>query len=85
VHGGPRLWQIVKTGSSFASQSEMPVTFGLGRATAVDSIRVTWPSGRVDTVAGVQGDQAITIKEGAGAVKTESIVRTARQSAAARR
>jgi hypothetical protein len=85
VHGGPRLWQIVKTGSSFASQSEMPVTFGLGRATAVDSIRVTWPSGRVDTVAGVQGDQAITIKEGAGVVKTESIVRTARQSAAARR
>jgi len=68
VHGGPRLWQIVKTGSSFASQSEMPVTFGLGRATAVDSIRVTWPSGRVDTVAGVQGDQAITIKEGAGVV-----------------
>jgi len=33
----------------------------------------------------VQGDQAIMIKEGAGVVKTESIVRTARRSEAARR
>src|SRR5207244_4014202 len=40
VHGGPRSWQLVKTGSSFASQSELPLTFGLGRAASVDSIRV---------------------------------------------
>src|SRR6185295_5301412 len=33
---GTRLWQIVKTGSSYASQSELPLTFGLGAASGVD-------------------------------------------------
>src|SRR4026209_1053225 len=28
VHGGANLWQIVKTGSSYASHSELPLTFG---------------------------------------------------------
>ncbi len=46
--------------SSLASHSELPLTFGLGRATAVDSIRVTWPSGIVDAVSDAQADQAIT-------------------------
>src|SRR5438445_842882 len=27
VAGGPRLWQVVKTGSSYCSQSELPLTF----------------------------------------------------------
>jgi hypothetical protein len=73
--GGRRLWQIVKTGSSYASQSELPVTFGLGAATAVDSVRVTWPNGRSDEIRAVKGDQSITIKEGAGLVEASPIAR----------
>ena len=64
--GGGKPWQIVKTGSSYASQSELPLTFGLGSAREVSAIRVKWPSGRVDTIGPVQANQTITIKEGAG-------------------
>ena len=66
---GARPWQIVKTGSSYASQSELPLTFGLGAAAAVDGIRVSWPSGRIDTVGATQANQAITIQEGSGVVR----------------
>jgi hypothetical protein len=75
VHGGASLWQIVKTGSSYASQSELPLTFGLGRATDVDGIKVRWPSGRVDSVGTLKANQLITIKEGTGVVNAAAINR----------
>jgi hypothetical protein len=77
VTGGAKLWQIVKTGSSYASQSELPLTFGLGAATSVDTIRVTWPNGRSEEIRAVKGDQSITIKEGAGVVQTVPIAKRA--------
>ena len=66
--GGAKPWQIVKTGSSYASQSELPLTFGLGSAREVSGLRVKWPSGKVDTIGAVKANQTITIKEGAGLV-----------------
>jgi hypothetical protein len=66
--GGAKPWQIVKTGSSYASQSELPLTFGLGAAREVSGIRVKWPSGKVDTIGVVKANQTVTIKEGAGLV-----------------
>ena len=70
---GRRTWQIVKTGSSYASQSELPLTFGLGAASNVEAIRVTWPSGQVDAVAGQQANQVLTIEEGKGVVRAAPI------------
>jgi hypothetical protein len=70
---GARLWQIVKTGSSYASQSELPLTFGLGQATTVDGVRVAWPSGRVDVIGALQANQSVTIQEGAGVVRRAPI------------
>src|SRR6185369_12629985 len=66
-----KLWGVVKTGSSFASQSELPLTFGLGKADKVSSIEVAWPSGRVDTVSEVNANQFVTIQEGAGIVSAQ--------------
>jgi hypothetical protein len=37
--------QMVKTGSSYLSQSELPLTFGLGRRDKIDRVQVEWPSG----------------------------------------
>ncbi len=64
--GGDTRWQRVKTGSSYLSQSELTLTFGLGRATTLSTVRVAWPSGQVDMVDAVEADQLITIEEGAG-------------------
>jgi hypothetical protein len=63
---------MVKTGSSYLSQSELPVTFGLGSATKVAKVEVAWPSGKTDQVAGVAGDRTIVIKEGQGVVPDAS-------------
>ena len=73
---GARLWQTVKTGSSYASQSELPLTFGLGDAAYASSIRVTWPSGTVDVIDNlVKANQVVTFKEGSGVVRTFKVAR----------
>ncbi len=73
--GGQTRWRRVRTGSSYASQSELPVTFGLGAAPRVDAVRVVWPGGRVDEVGPVEANRRITIEEGAGIVETSPIER----------
>jgi hypothetical protein len=42
LHGS----RVVKTGSSYLSQSELPVTIGAGRAAKIDKLTVLWPSGK---------------------------------------
>ena len=70
VEDGRKPWAMVKTGSSYCSQSELPLTFGLGRASKVTTIEVTWPNGRVEKLAGVAANQSVTIREGKGIVRT---------------
>jgi hypothetical protein len=41
--------RMVKTGSSYLSQSELPVTFGLGKQEAIERVEIEWPSGRKST------------------------------------
>jgi enediyne biosynthesis protein E4 len=64
--GGTRQWAPVKTGSSYASQSELTLTFGLGPTAATSKVEVAWPSGTVDTLPNVAPDQTITVEEGKG-------------------
>jgi hypothetical protein len=63
---GQRQWSVVRTGSSYCSQSELPLTFGLGARDRVARVEVRWPSGKTDVLQDVKGDQAITIREGEG-------------------
>jgi hypothetical protein len=63
---GQRQWALVKTGSSYLSQSELPLTFGLGAQDRVKQVEVKWPSGRVDTLTGVAAGETVTVKEGEG-------------------
>ena len=73
--GGAKPWQTVKTGSSYASQSELPLTFGLGALKQAAGLRVTWPGGRVDTMGAVKANQLVVIKEGAGLMKSTALNR----------
>ena len=66
---GGRQWSLVRSGSSYASQSDLTQTFGLGKDTTVSSIDVEWPSGTRDHVANVPARQFVTIEEGRGMTK----------------
>jgi enediyne biosynthesis protein E4 len=44
-HGGVSQMRVVRTGSSYLSQSERALTFGVGKADQVDRVTVEWPSG----------------------------------------
>ena len=71
--GGTRQWRTVKSGSSYCSQSELPLTFGLGSATGPVKVEVRWPSGAVDTV-DARADERLTIREGQGRVPETAAV-----------
>ncbi len=47
-YGGEKSSRYVKSGSSYLSQSELPVTFGVGKRDVVERVVVDWPSGRVE-------------------------------------
>ena len=47
-HGGITQQRTVRSGSSYLSQSELPVTFGVGARDRIDRVVVTWPNGRTD-------------------------------------
>jgi enediyne biosynthesis protein E4 len=72
---GARLMQMVKSGSSYLSQSEMILTFGLGKPDAgrVVALEIVWPSGMKDSVAGVKPNQLITVQEGKGVISARAI------------
>jgi hypothetical protein len=56
-------WQTVHSGSSYASQSELTLTFGLGGDTRVSRVEVAWPSGRTQTLTDVAANQTLAIEE----------------------
>ncbi len=63
---GPGPWRMVKTGSSYLSQSELPVTIGLGAADKATGIEIRWPNGQAETVPGTAANQSLRIVEGKG-------------------
>jgi hypothetical protein len=69
-HGGTSQSRTVRGGSSYLSQSELPVTFGVGARDRVDRVVIAWPSGRLDDFPGVATGRAYTCMEGSGLVLT---------------
>lgn len=53
----------VTTSVGFSSSSDERVHFGLGNSTRAQTIEITWPSGRRQTLTDVQADQLLTITE----------------------
>jgi len=72
---GATLTRMVKSGSSYLSQSELPLTFGLGKPEAgkTASLEIVWPSGQKDTIPNIKPNQFITVKEGKGITSAQPI------------
>ena len=61
--------RIIRTGSSYLSQSELTASFGLGNHTTVDSLSIIWPSGKIDMFTNLENNREIFIKEGSNLAK----------------
>jgi len=64
--GGVHQSRMVKSGSSYLSQSELPVTFGLGKRDQLDRVVIQWPSGRSEEYKGLAAGKAYQCVEGKG-------------------
>jgi hypothetical protein len=73
---GMSQMQMVKSGSSYLSQSEMPLTFGLGKPEEgrTLALQIIWPSGKTDSMKGIKPNQFITVQEGKGIISAQPIV-----------
>ena len=74
--GKGQLFNMVRTGSSYCSQSELPLVFGLGAPEEgrTLSLEVVWPGGQKDIIPDVKANQSITVQEGKGIVSASPIV-----------
>jgi enediyne biosynthesis protein E4 len=67
--------QMLRSGSSYLSSSELILTFGLAGHTQADAIEVRWPSGQTDHLKNVASDQIVTARENQGAIATKPLVK----------
>ncbi|HEY2290162.1 MAG TPA: CRTAC1 family protein [Thermoanaerobaculia bacterium] len=74
-----KQWTMVRSGSSYCSQSQMAPTFGLGPDKVVQTLEIEWPSGVKQRFTNLPADQVVTVDEGKGIVPAGGAVgKTAR-------
>ncbi len=56
----------VRSGSSYSSNSDMRVHFGLGSSTKIEWVEIRWPSGLIERFPNLPIDQIHLLKEGTG-------------------
>ena len=64
--------KMLRSGSSYLSQSELVLTFGLGVQTKADTVEIQWPSGQLDRLLNVRSGQTISVEEGKGTIDARS-------------
>ena len=60
--------QMLRSGSSYLSASELVLTFGLGQSPKASFVEVHWPSGAVDRLTNIDAGETITVREGSGII-----------------
>jgi hypothetical protein len=68
--GGETQTQMLRSGSSYLSASELVLTFGLGQRDKAEAIEIRWPSGQVDKLSDVATGATITVTETKGITST---------------
>jgi enediyne biosynthesis protein E4 len=66
VSGGLSQSRMVKSGSSYLSQSELPVTFGLEKRDRAERVVIAWPSGRTEEFTNLAAGRSYECVEGKG-------------------
>jgi hypothetical protein len=68
--GGRTLLDEVRSGSSYISQNDLRVHFGLGMSSKIDGVELRWPSGLVEHFDNLAVDAIHVLKEGSGVAST---------------
>jgi hypothetical protein len=68
-HGDTSQTRLVKGGSSYLSQSELPLTFGLGKRDKIDRLVIDWPNGGTDEHKNLPAGHAYECIESKGITK----------------
>jgi hypothetical protein len=63
-----KQWTMVRSGSSYCSQSDLAVTFGLGRDTTASAIEIEWPSGTRQKFTNIAANQFLQVDESRGII-----------------
>ena len=81
--------RTLRAGEGYLSQTSKWLHFGLGKATAIESVEITWPAGGTERIQGLALDQRFEIVQGAGKAtawgrpgRVESIARNTRNEVA---
>lgn len=67
--GNEKQTEMLRSGSSYLSSSELVLTFGLGQKSQAEEIQIVWPSGATKQINNVAAGQTITVREGSGIVQ----------------
>jgi hypothetical protein len=65
VAGGTQT-QMMRSGSSYLSASELVLTFGLGQHEKAERVEIAWPSGQTDRLTDVAAGETVVVTEGKG-------------------
>jgi hypothetical protein len=68
-YNGQSQSRMVRSGSSYLSQSELPVTFGLGQHDKIDRVTIDWPSGQTEDFKDLAAGHTYEITETKGLTK----------------
>jgi hypothetical protein len=60
---GRTMYRTVMPTRGYLSQSELPVTFGLGNSERIDSVEVRWPNGKVKSVRGAVAGRLNVVRQ----------------------
>jgi hypothetical protein len=63
---GQEQRRMVRSGSSYLSQSELPVTFGVGKEERIERVEVEWPSGRTEEYKALKSGKTFQVTENKG-------------------
>lgn len=68
VADGVTQRRLVSPTRSYASQVELPVTFGLGSSSEIERLTIRWPGGSVEELRPSGVDRLLIVREGAGII-----------------
>jgi hypothetical protein len=78
--GGRTLRRRIRSGSSYLSASELPLTLGLGEAGKAQDVTVRWPGGALEKLGALAAGSEYRVREGAGVVRTVPLSSGGRQA-----